>query len=152
MKEPSKQNFDPFSGRTSGGFNGYATMREDKVALLEKNRWDITQVYVVSDKLRPNDDGAMCANGGWFYVWEYEPNASVYFVPAGESDTFNCHDFTTHIKIGKLAFGKSEDRLALMTTISEDAMDILFRLGNLYEIEDLIWTEYEQNRTWSPGQ
>lgn len=151
MKEPSAPKYHPlrqsktgaWKSSFSGGFKGYASMKEETVALLEENRWSITQVHVVSDELRPNNDGAMCANGGWFYVWEYEPNASVYFVPAGESDTFNCHQFGHHIKIGKLAFGKSAKKLTLMTTISEDAMNILFLLGNLYDVEDMTWTDYE---------
>lgn len=66
------------------------------------------------------------------------------FVPARESDTFSDGDALNHIKIGQLAFGKNKEKLALMTTISEDAMDILNLLGQLYEVQELIWTPVQR--------
>ena len=150
MKEPippKSVRINPFTGESTGGqkgYDGYATMNEDELRTLEKNKYGIEEVYEVSDKLISSNENAMCANGGWFYVWEYTPDATVYFVPPGESDTFDAYEALEHIAIGKLAFGKSDSKYALMVTLSEDAMELLLRLGNIFETGDLIWTPLEQ--------
>ena len=88
MKEPTRRQgatINPFTGTTmngGGGLKGFAAMKENEVGLLEENVLPIKQVYIVDDTLKKSRKGAMCANGGWFYVWEYTPDASVYFVPA----------------------------------------------------------------------
>jgi hypothetical protein len=75
-----------------------------------------------------------------FMFWEYKPDASLFFVPAGEPDTFDQDDWYDHILVGRLAYGKSDKKLALLTTPSEDALDELMKLGEIYDVEDLAWT------------
>lgn len=82
MKQPNPRTpvrVDPKTGEMTGGhggFDGFATM-SDELGLLEPNRYGIKSVYIVSDDLVSSDEGALCANGGWFYVWEYVAGASV---------------------------------------------------------------------------
>jgi len=60
-----------------------------------------------------------------------------FSVPKGESDMFDAFEAGDHIKIGTLAFGKPENKLALLITLSDDAILVLKRLGHLYDLDTL---------------
>lgn len=149
MKEPPKAKYgriNPFTGEDDGavaGFKGFVSFK-DEVFFLEKNLFDIKYVYVVN-QLVPSNEDAQCADGGWFYVWSFEPGSNVYYVPKGASDKFDALEAADHIKIGELAFGKPGNKLALLITISEDAILILKRLGHLYDLDTLEWSYYESD-------
>jgi len=50
---------------------------------------------------------------------------------------FDAFEAGDHIKIGTLAFGKPENKLALLITLSDDAILVLKKLGHLYDLDTL---------------
>ena len=122
-------------------FDGYARMK-DELFPLEDNRYGIKYIFQVDDKLLSTRKDPKCSDGGWFYAWEYKPDASVFFVRPGDSDTFDASEVAYHIRVGKLAFGQSDDTPALMTTLSEDAMDILQIIGEIRDGDKLNWQDW----------